>query len=192
MEEEKSQKELFEFDKPKRRFSPLAEIFRFSGVEGPAFAVTLKLDKIVFISIVIMMAMVVIYAVGVEQGKSISRKAPAMAVVQKVPQRPAVDIPAPQPAVSSKVVPAAAETIAPSGRATAKPYTIAVSALSKRDTAASEVARLKANAFDAFVIYREPFYVVCVGSFADKTSARSIQELNRVKRFNKDAYFKAL
>ena len=192
MEEEKNQKELFEFDRPKRRFSSLAAIFRLSGVEGPTFAVTLKLDKIVFISIFVIMTMVILYAIGVERGKAIGRKAPAIATVQKAPQRPGANITEPQPVAPNKIEPAAAEGRIPSGKASAKPYTIAVAALSKKETASGEVARLKTNALDAFVIYREPYYVVCIGSFSDKTSARSIQEFNRVKRFCKDAYFKML
>ena len=170
----------------------MADIFRFSGVEGPAFAVTLKLDKIVFISIVIIMAMVVLYAVGVEQGKSQSERVQSLAIVQKIPQRPATIIPAPQSIVSNKIAPAPVGMSAPSGKAAAKPYTIAVSAMSKKETAAAEVKKLRANSLDAFVMYREPYYVVCVGSFEDKTSSRSVQELNRVKRFNKEAYFKAI
>lgn len=192
MEEEKNQKELFEFNKPKRRFSSLAGIFRLSGVEKPAFAITLKLDKIVFIFIVVIMTMVILYAVGVERGKSLGRKAPAIAVVQKTSERPGANVQKPQPVAGNKIESAAGEVGISSGKVPAKPYTIAVAALSKKETAYGEVVKLKANMLDAFVIYREPYYVVCVGSLSDKTSAKSIQELNRVKRFRKDAYFKAL
>jgi len=180
MEEERSQKELFPFEPPKKRFSGFAEIFRKAGIDGSVFAVTLKIDKLVFISIAIIMLMVVVYALGVERGRKIPPKRIGAAVQQTVPAKEPAEI-RPQPSV--QVVPAAKE-------AAVKPYTIAVASLVKRETALREAARMNSNGFEAFVIFKEPYYVVCIGAFADKTSSASLKELARVRHFCKDAYFK--
>lgn len=190
MEEERLQKELFPFEPPKKRFSGFAGIFRKAGIDGSVFAVTLKIDKLVFISIAVIMMMVVVYALGVERGRSVMPKltpepAQQAAMVKTAPVK-AVPVKADletrlQPA--AETVPAVKETVV-------KPYTIAVASLSKKETALTEAARMKASGFNSFVIYSQPYYVVCVGAFADKTSTASQKEFARVKRFSKDAYFK--
>lgn len=181
MEEDRPQKELFEFDAPKKRFSGFTEIFRKAGIDGSVFAITLKIDKLVFISIAVIMIMVIIYALGIEKGKSVTRKtSSAPAVVSAAPVKVFAEV-KPQP-VSAVPVSAVKEVI--------KPYTIAVASLTKKETAQAESARMKMNGFDSFVIYSEPYYVVCVGAFADKTSSASQKELARVRRFVRDAYFK--
>ena len=189
MGEERPQKELFEFETPKKRFSALAGIFRKAGIDGSVFAITLKIDKLVFISIAIIMTMVIVYALGVERGRSVTPKltpepAQQAALTKAAPVKAAQVKTAleanPQPAVEA--VTAVKEVL--------KPYTIAIASLSKSETAQREAARMKANGLDTFVIYSKPFYVVCVGAFADKTSGASQKELARVKRFCGDAYFK--
>ena len=180
MEEERTQKELFEFETPKKRFSGLAGIFRKAGIDGSVFAITLKIDKLVFISIAIIMMMVIVYALGIEKGRSAVPRPSQAPAARVVPVKGAPEMkPGPMSAVSVTAV-----------KEVMKPYTIAIASLSKKETALSEAARMKANGFDSFVIYREPYYVVCVGAFADKTSSASQKELARVKRFCRDAYFK--
>ena len=191
MGEERRQQELFEFEQPKKRFRGLSEIFKKAGLDGSTFAVTLKMDKMVFLSIAVIMLMVVVYALGVERGRSTPARhtqEPAQASI-KIPAAP-VKIPetiTPQTAAQAAVSDKTPGTVKDS----VKPYTIAVASLSKKDTALSEVARMKNNGFDSFIIYSQPYYVVCVGMFADKTSAVSQRELLRVRRFCKDAYFRA-
>ena len=180
MEDERPQKELFPFETPKKRFSGLAGIFRKAGIDGSVFAITLKIDKLVFISIAIIMLMVIVYALGVERGRSaVPRQKPAPIAVRSAPAVSAPEIKS-EPEV---------ETVA-AVKETVKPYTIAVASLSKKETAIEEAARMREIGFDTFVIYRKPFYVVCIGAFADKTSSASQKELIRVKRFSRDAYFK--
>lgn len=183
MDEEKTQKELFEFEQPKRRFAGFAGIFRKAGIENPAFAVTLKADKIVFISIAVIMMMVIVYALGVERGRSLSQKLSQAPAVHSAPVVKAVtEI---KPVASIAQVPAAM-----TAKDLSKPYTIAVASLSKKETAQAEAARMKNIGFDSFVIYSSPYYVVCIGAFADKTGTASQKELARVKRFSRDAYFR--
>ena len=183
MEEERLQKELFPFESPKKRFSGFAGIFRKAGIDGSVFAITLKIDKLVFISIAIIMLMVIVYALGVERGRSVMVKPkPAPSVPSyAAPLKASPEIKPQQPA--NVVTVAAVKEVV-------KPYTIAVASMSKKDTALVEAARMKSNGFDSFVIFSQPYYVVCVGAFADKTSSASQKELARVKRFCRDAYFK--
>jgi len=181
MEEERPQKELFEFESPKKRFSALAGIFRKAGIDGSVFAITLKIDKLVFISIAVIMMMVVVYALGVERGRSVAARPSSAPVSQQTAPGKTVSEIKPQPA---NIAAAAAV------KQVIKPYTIAVASLSKKETALGEAARMRANGFDSFVVYSQPYYVVCVGAFADKTSSASQKELTRVKRFCRDAYFK--
>lgn len=182
MEEERLQKELFPFESPKKRFTGFAGIFRKAGIDGSVFAITLKIDKLVFIFIAIIMIMVIVYALGVEKGKSvIIKSSPASTPSYAAPLKVSPEIKPIKP-VSVVTVAAVNEVV--------KPYTIAVASLSRKDTAMEEVARMKANGFDSFVIYSQPYYVVCIGAFDDKTSSASQKELARVKRFCRDAYFK--
>ena len=123
--------------------------------------------------------MVIVYALGVEKGRSVAPRPTLEPAPHAAPVKAAPEI-RPQPA---------AQTVA-SAREITKPYTIAVASLSKKETALSEAARMKANGFDSFVIPSPPYYVVCVGAFADKISSTSQKELVRVRRFSGDAYFK--
>jgi len=69
MQEERYQKELFiEFEKPKKPFS------KINMLPGRDFTVILTLEKLVFLVIGIIMLLVVIYALGVERGRTIMRK----------------------------------------------------------------------------------------------------------------------
>jgi len=82
MEEEKYQKELFEFEKPKKIFPRFANIFSRSELEK-SFSVVLTLDKIILIAIGMIMLMVIIYALGVESGRSISKSRVTLPAVSR-------------------------------------------------------------------------------------------------------------
>lgn len=75
MSDEKYQKELFKFEEPKKPFSRFSGIFPKADFEGRV-AITLTLEKLVFISIGIVMCMVIIYALGVESGKRRTAQVP--------------------------------------------------------------------------------------------------------------------
>src|SRR3989338_9168642 len=66
MEDERTtQKEFFEFEKSKKPAPVFGRIFTKTDV-----AVTLSLEVLVFISIGLIMLMVIVYALGIEKGKS--------------------------------------------------------------------------------------------------------------------------
>lgn len=191
MEEERRQRELFEFEKPRKRFGGLSGIFRRSGLDGSTFAVTLKTDKIVFLSIAVIMLMVVVYALGVERGRTAPPKR------TREPKQAAAQLPAAlktrievKPQFQAEARLQAAAPAAVVVKDASKPYTIAVASLSKKENALAEASRMRSKGFDSYVIYVDPYYVVCVGAFTDKTSAASEKELLKVRRFCRDAYFK--
>ena len=212
MDEEKYQKELFEFEKPKRLFPKLSDFFPKADFERNVIF-TLTLDRVVFIAIGIIMVMVAVYALGVETGKfraiqitqatavapDTTQNAPAQAVkvvpIQGVKQaqpggRPAISA-APNTKVQARAVPVIkAQPAAAAASIAAKPYTIVAAAFSRKDTAAQEVNKLKGQGFGASLVQSDPYFLACVGAYADKASAVSQDDLKKVKRLYKDAYFK--
>lgn len=219
MEEENYQKELFEFEKPKKTFPGLSNIFQKADFEG-RLAITLTLEKIIFISIAVIMIMVVIYAAGVERGKRSSGKTADIVMIKPVTTvgTPAISqsVKAPQflstaqvapsrerPLTQKNVIPAVmvapkvkasvGEKAAPSlaiSQDKTKPYTIIAVTFTRKDTAAQEANRLRREGFDANVIESYPYFQVTVGAYPDKDSAQSKRSLSKIKQFYKDAYFK--
>ena len=221
MDEEKYQKELFEFEKPKRFLPKLSDFFPKGDFERNVI-LTLTLDRAVFMAIGIIMAMVVVYALGVESGKSkaqeiaqpVTTALPAAAIVTpaqvagslqpvairqgqpvratapimqngKVPaQTVAIKVP-PAKSAPSPSVPVASVTSNPG-----MPYTIVAVTFTRKDTAAQEIDKLKKQSFAAELIQSDRFFLVCIGSYADRTGSQSQKDLKRVRRLYKDAYLK--
>jgi len=194
MEKDNTQKELFEFQAPKKQPRKFGQLFQQAD-----FALNLTAEKIVFVSIGIIMLLVISFALGVERGKIISEKASETrtALVQATIPAPAQSVQG-QPAAAKvqlttvqaqpaavKIQPAAAKA----QPAAAKPYTVVAAAFSKEAFATKELSRLRSSGLEPFVYYREPYYLVCVGSFANKESAQKV--LNKVKQMYRDAYVRS-
>ena len=212
MEEEKYQKELFEFEQPKRSFSKLTDILPKADFEGRR-SLTLTIEKAVFISIGVVMAMVVVYALGVESGRSRSvsaaapKRAPAKKAAVRQPSAKKVSVPAiaqKEAAAAGKTIidtaqikpskqPAAAkDTAAPSRAAiaAAQPYSIAAAAFRTRESAEASLVLLRKQDLSAFIMYQEPYYRVYVGVYDDRNDAKSKRDLEKVRRVFKDAFIK--
>ena len=142
-EQDQQQKELFEFKKPKSRFLNLKGLFPKADFEGRVL-VTLTPEQIILIAIAIIMSLVVIYAVGVEQGRNRNVDTPAAVTISAESQlkkaqsffstaqvRPAV----PQQAVGAVRAPAVARANAPA----AAPYTIVAATYKSPDSAVQAV-----------------------------------------------------
>lgn len=205
MEKDNTQKELFEFQAPRKQPRKLGQFLQQAD-----FAISINAEKLVFISIGIILVLVVAFALGVERGKAISQKAseartalaqatiPAPAQsVQGQPAAAKVQFSAQaaqaQPATAVKVQPSAAQAQQPVQAKTAvqaKPYIIVAAAFSKEAFANKELSRLKTAGLDPFVYYSEPYYLVCVGPFANKSDAQKV--LTRVKQIYHDAYVRLL
>ena len=199
MENDNLQKELFEFEPPKRAHRhKFGQLFQRSD-----FCVVFTAEKLVFVSIGIIMLMVVFFAIGVEKGKSQIQKAAVPLVPEEasVSQAPVKTITEPikqiktstaSTNVTSKTAPvkAAPETQKAQGQSAQpagdRPYIIVAATFSRQDFAAKEANLLKASGLDAFVLKSEPYYLACVGSFVNKDSAKNI--LSKVRQLHRDAY----
>jgi hypothetical protein len=198
MEEGKDQKGLFEFEEPKKPFPKLTNILPKPDLEGRV-AITLTLEKMVFISIGIIMAMVIVFALGVESGKSRRAAVRTQPPRQSAPPqknaaqgtRGAAPIPAVQaPPVTQKGFFNTAPVV-PSAKAEApKPYTIVAATFSKKETAQAAAAFLNKEGFGASIAYSEPYYRVCVGAYADMYGTQVQKDLVRIRRIYKDAFIR--
>lgn len=188
MDRQTPEKELFEFDKPKRSFANFNNMLPKND-----FAIALTLERIIFISIGVIMLLVLVFALGVEKGKSINRRA------ERVMSKPVRQI-QPQATIATVITQAPSAQIekAPEARPvqvetnivrdTAKPFTVVAAAFSKKERAESEAARLKSKGFDAFIAASEPYFIVCVGAYSSKDNARDV--LGKIRKTHKDAYVK--
>lgn len=191
MEEDKQQKELFEFEPPKRSFPRLGAIFPRSDFEGK-LSVTLTLERLIFILIGIIMLMVIIYALGVEAGRSTAKaKAPAIVPAKNAVAAHAPVIPAKQNITPREPVVVTSPAVVPV-KDVNKPYTIVAVTFSKRELAVQEVNKLKKSGFSATLVQSDSYFQVCVGSYSDKNGAESQKDLKKIKRLYKDAYFRLI
>ena len=187
MDEEKYQKELFEFEKPKRFFPKLSNFFPKADFERNV-VFTLTLDRVVFIAIGILMIIVVVYALGVEAGKTKTPEVVQAATAPAVPQsavREPVKVPV---AIPAQVVTQKQPVRMP---APAKPYTILVATFTRKDNAVQEIEKLKNQGIAATLIQSGSYFQVNVGAYASKADAQGQKDLARIKRLYKDAYLKS-
>lgn len=178
MENDNIQKELFKFDAPKKQPNRFGRFFQKAD-----FSVALSAERLVFVSIGIIMLLVVSFALGVEKGKAISVKTLSAASVPAQPAQVTL-----QTVPVNTVVQKAAHniTVSPGLTDKGKPYMVVAASFSKEAYAAKEADRLKRMGFEAFVLKSEPYYIVCIGSFVNKDSAQKI--LNKVRQTHQDAY----
>ena len=208
MEEERYQKELFEFDQPKKSFSRLSDILPRADFEG-RIMLTLSLEKLIFITIGVIMVMVVLYALGVESGKLSARHAGSRPAKQAVPPvmppvlqvRPAT-IPARSILSTAPLAPAAktdailkanasnASKVRPSLAPAARPYTILAGSFSKVENARAAGAMLVRQGFTVTISYNAPYYMVSAGAYADRNHPDTHKDLARIRRIFKDATIK--
>lgn len=206
MEEEKYQRELFEFEQPKKSFSRLTDMLPKADFEGRV-AITLSLEKMAFISIGIMMAMVIVYALGVESGKSRKEAAAVQTMkpvlspppVSQAQQSRAATIPARNILSTAPIVTAVKSAppvrqairgqakIPVSGKAS-KQFTILAATFTKQENAERARAILAKHGLDAVIVRSRLYYRVCVGAYANGSEAE--RDLSRVKSIYKDAMLK--
>lgn len=190
MEEDRDQKELFEFEKPKRAFPRLGDILPRRDFERNV-AVTLTLEKVIFISIGIVMLMVVVYALGVEAGKSRMAEQIASQSAVKREVRPQASVPNVR-ITPQQIIPTSAQgsKMSASVQSYSRPYTIVTGSFAKKENASGEVSQLRRQGFNAYIGQTYPLYQVYVGAFASVTGADALTELKKIKNVRKDAYLK--
>lgn len=183
-EERYQQKELFEFQKPKRFFPRLSSFFRRTELAGKTLLV-LTLEKMIFAAIGMIMLLVGVYAIGVERGRGIGRAVdtqPPSIRVSPVTQ----NVPAP-PRIPQSVT--MESTVVKIKTMDVKlPYTIVAATFSNKDTAEREAKRLRADGLGASVVPSDRYHQIHVGSYATKENAQAA--LKKVRARYKDAYIK--
>jgi cell division protein FtsN len=196
MSSEKYQKELFEFESPKKAQARFGGIFPRTDL-----AITLTPEKMVFAAIGIIMLMVIFFALGVEKGRSDStakftatktaaRGITTPVIPVKTVQEPAVVARSVvKTNITPKINPPAAGSKSQAVFDKTRPYMVVAAAFSREDLALKEVGKLKAAGLEAFVYYGEPYYLACVGSFSNKGGAGKI--LNKVRQMHRDAYVRS-
>lgn len=199
-EDQGYQKELFEFREPKKRFP------QFSGFFPKNFAgISLSAEKLIFVVIGLVMAAVLVYALGVERGKAIARRSPTAAArpvaVRNVPAYSPTPLPAtapPRTASAAAIRPGPEKAPVPPPKLTLpltpsginKPYTIVAASFSNRENALAAVDALRKRGLEAFMVKSGVYFQVCVGTYPDKTSAPSQNALAKIKSEYKGAFFK--
>lgn len=190
MENERYQKELFEFEEPKKQKNRFGQL-----LQTPNFAVTLTAEKIVFLVIGIIMLGVIFFALGVEKGKSLVAKTPVPVVKTPAVQETVVQTQPKQVLLKTASVPSTNITTRDGIKVPVqtqpdkgKPYTIVAAAFLRQDFASKEAGRLKASGLESFVYFSDPYYLACVGSFASKENASKL--LGRVRQMHRDAYIR--
>jgi hypothetical protein len=164
---QKQQQELFdEFIVVKKtRGNIFGALNRFNKPLFPQHRLNLSVPyevlAVVLIGLLVLGA--IVFALGVERGRSLAGtdvSAPAAAS-------------APEPVVAVAVEPVAVPVAEESVKAPAlKPYTIQIVSYKARDTADKELARLKSQGYSSEVVKKGNFYILCVGSFESKDSAK--------------------
>ncbi len=219
MEEENQQKELFEFEKPKKPFSNFSRFFPKADFEGRVL-VTLTPEQIILLAIAVLLSLVVIYAVGVEQGRKNQVDKPAVlnasaevelksaqsffattqvrraaSGVQSHPVNIAKRV-APVSAPAIKLKPSLPAAIPALPAVTDRPtdtvgrYTIAAATFKGRESAVQALNELRREGLNAFLIQKAAYLVVCVGAYEDMNNAQAVKDLARVRQRYKDAYIK--
>ncbi len=145
------QHELFkEFEDGKRRSKA-----PHSLLARPA-SVVMPLEKVVFISIGIIMALVIVHALGIERGKAIARHEG-----DKITAR------------SSRTA------VLDSGQ-----YTVLIATYRQRSAADAEMGRLNKDGYSAFLIGREGSLNLCVGRFSSPGEAALVKDRLRSRYKN--------
>lgn len=189
MDEDKYQKELFEFEKPKRFFPRISDLFPKPDFERNV-AIPLTLDTAVFITIGIIMLMIAIYALGIEAGKrrpveSVQPQVAPAKALPSIPTAKAVPV-AIRPAVSQQAkVALPQKNIVSTGT-----YTIVAGTFTNQDNALQEIRRLRLQGLDAMLVQKDSRFFACVGSYKDKASAQAQKDLKKVRRLHSDAYLR--
>lgn len=188
MEEEKFQKELFEFDNPKRNFNPFRGLSKtdFNG----KLTFSAKPEHLILGLIALTMLVVVIFALGVEKGKRINLvpgivKAPSWERKAAHPDNAKLKL------IYPSVRPAASTTQGKPSTAVSREigrYTIVAATFRSNDAATVAVSELRKKGLDAHIAKSGDYIQVRVGSYKAKEDAS--KDIYTVRKAYGDAYLR--
>lgn len=162
-QESEKQKELFEeFQKPQKKLIFFKNNNRH--LQNRIFLWQLSTEKIVFLSMGIILSAVITFSLGVERGKRLVLK-----------ERVAAILPAAQPVGKTK---------------TSATYTIMAASCLKEDDAQKDAVKLKKAGFPVYITQSGKFFVIKVGDFNDKEQADAVLSALKKNHGYTDIYIK--
>lgn len=180
------QRDLFgEFEKPQNRSKRIHDIL------PRTVSIRIPLERLVFICIAIMMALVVVFAAGVERGRARKAKTQETLVPDAALVEPVLPIVV-QKQLKMPVVVKPPQDPAPSIRPSAEEarFTIQAVTFRKKDDAEASVGELSGDGFEAFIVPSGGYFQVRVGRYPDKGSAQ--KDLKRIRKQFSDCYIRKL
>ncbi|NQT47060.1 MAG: SPOR domain-containing protein [Candidatus Omnitrophica bacterium] len=191
------QPELFEgLSSSKKRSSLMSKI-----VSKRPFFVTLSFENIAFISVVMIMAIVISFSVGVERGKKLFVSIPEGVDIQgeevlatSISEQEDLSMDIEIAKDDKELVVGQVPKTALSERSVVveaiKPYTIQLVAYRKLESAEKESKRLEKGGFDPFIIKEGNMIQICAGRYIDAKSAS--EDLKELKKTYKDCYTRSI
>ncbi len=180
-EKRQVQKELFEeFGSAEKRRYP-----KSAFQQKAKRTITLLYEHLVFVAIGIIVFSIIIFSLGVERGKSIGMRRGSF--IPK--EREAADNPK-----LAKALKPAKETVieeekdsASSQKYEKEPvpdYTVQVASYTSEGFAKGRVDKLQSEGYEAFILQKGSYYIMCIGKFRDKKSA--VLEMKKLRKLYSD------
>jgi cell division septation protein DedD len=148
-------------------------------------------EQVIFITIAVIMLMALIFSLGVERGKQLSRapmKRERIKVVKTAPAEKAEPVTVkeePQPETAPAEKPkAAAEEKTPG----AKNYTVQLVAFRSKRLAQKELIKLGKKGYKPFIIVGGGYYQICVGEYENKPEAK--EDHAELKKYYKESFIR--
>ena len=169
-EKRQVQKELFDEFTPAQKRRQSRNAFH----SKPKKIFTLSYEHLVLVLIGVIMIAVIAFSLGVEKGKrTVKQNGYDISVSVK-------ELNEKEPLKSTQQVETATEI--PKPRFLQR-YTIQVVSFAKKEIADKEALKLTAQGFDAFVLKKGKYSILCIGRFASRDQAGKEQKLLR-KKYN--------
>ena len=172
-EKRQVQKELFDEFTPAQKRRQSRNAFN----PKPKKIFTLSYEHLVLVSIGVIMIAVIAFSLGVEKGKKVAKqngydisvsvkeldeKEPLKSIQQIETATRDIDLPKPQ---------------------LPERYTIQAASFAKKEIADKQASTLTSQGFDAFVLVKGKYSILCIGRFASRDQAGKEQKLLR-KKYN--------
>ena len=182
-----------------------------AGRNDPAFSVSFLsyirvYEKVIFVLIGFLITAVIAFCFGVERGKTMAKEvtnarmdvaqAPVQAGLPSVAPKVVAPVVAPQKQYPVAAVPSgmvASSRQLPASRVVSGQqggFTVQVGSYAESAQAMRESASLKKKGFNALLVRKGKYMVLCVGNFTSKENAQSV--LSQLKRTYGDCYIRRL
>ncbi len=185
---QKQQQELFDefvvVKKTRGRFFGVLNKFNKPLFPQHRLNISVSYEVLIIVLIGAVLAVSVVFSLGVERGRNLSGKDIAIEEIETPATVEPVSVQvaeAPEPATQAAPV-----NVEPPKPAAEKPYTIQVASYKAKDMADKELSRLRSAGYSAEVIKKGNYFILCVGSFESKDSAKKV--LSEMQKKYKGCY----